>query len=132
MRSGLDTLAKTAEIGEVVLEDWSRVAAALTARMGERGISQRELSEMSGVSTATLREMERGADRRRSSVTLSAIERALGWPDGHLRMVLRGKGEGDAGTGTDEVTARVAALEGELRQAVAKLDARISALEAGR
>ena len=116
-----------------MLEDWSRVAAALTARMAERGVSQRELSEVSGVSTATLREMERGADRRRSAVTLSAIERALGWPDGHLRVVLRGEAGGDTGAAaSDEVAARVTALEGELRQVVAKLDARISALEAGK
>lgn len=111
------------------MEDWSRVASALTARMRERGVSQKDLAERSGVSVATLRELQRGADRRRSSVTLNAIERALAWPDGHLRKVAHGDAGSDPDVASSGVADRLAALETRLDAQIAQLDARLSKVE---
>jgi transcriptional regulator with XRE-family HTH domain len=73
----------------LTVENWQAVADAINARMAELNVSQRELAERSGVSPATLREIQHAsANRRRSSRTLAAVSRALQWPDEHLAAVL--------------------------------------------
>ncbi|MCM3921097.1 helix-turn-helix domain-containing protein [Frankia sp. AiPs1] len=73
-------------------EDWPAVGQAINARMQERRITQQALAAASGVSVATLRELQRGTNRRRAhDTTLIAIARALGWPDDHLLAVLLGE-----------------------------------------
>jgi len=72
-------------------EDWPAVGQAINARMRERRISQQALAAASGISVATLRELQRGTSRRRAhDTTLVAISRALGWADDHLLVVLLG------------------------------------------
>ncbi len=74
--------------GPVDGEDWTAVAVALNDRMARRRIGQQDLARASGVSVSTLRELQHGADRRVQNKTLTAIARALGWPDDHLIHIL--------------------------------------------
>jgi DNA-binding Xre family transcriptional regulator len=74
--------------GPVEGEDWGAVAAVLNERMAARRIGQQELATLSGVSVSTLRQVQHGAGRRVQNKTLTAISRALGWPDDHLSTIL--------------------------------------------
>lgn len=111
------------------MEGWRSVAQVITDRMAERGMTQRELSEASGVSVATLRELQRGVSRRRSPVMLAAISRALGFPDSHLRDLVRqtpaAAAPQEQPLEVQELRERVAALE----HTVAALGNRVSAVE---
>src|SRR5450432_2485155 len=71
-------------------EDWSTVAAVVNERMAARRIGQQELAHLSGVSVSTVRHVQHGAGRRVQNKTLTAISRALGWPDDHLSLILLG------------------------------------------
>jgi DNA-binding Xre family transcriptional regulator len=69
-------------------EDWAAVAVAITERMAARRIGQQELADRAGIAVSTLRLVQHGATRRVRSRTLTAISRALDWPDDHLVRVL--------------------------------------------
>jgi DNA-binding Xre family transcriptional regulator len=58
--------------------------------MASRRIGQQELADLAGISVSTLRLVQHGANRRVRNKTLSAIARALGWPEDHLVGVLTG------------------------------------------
>ena len=102
--------------------DWAAVARAVNERMRELDITQRELAERSGISPATLREIQQGANRQRSRSTLAAISRALRWPEDHLRRI---SVEGHA----SEPTAEDAPALASLREELAELRQRVEALE---
>jgi transcriptional regulator with XRE-family HTH domain len=70
--------------------DWALVARVVNDQMAERGLTQRELAERSGVPEATLRTIQGGGEQRRTRSTLASISRALGFPDDHLWRVSRG------------------------------------------
>lgn len=72
------------------MDRWSEVADVVNRRMTERGITQRELAERSGVSTATLRKIQSGASQTRTRSTLTNVSRALGLADDYLWRVARG------------------------------------------
>lgn len=110
------------------MDDWQGLAGALTGRMKERGLTQRELAELSGVSVATIRQIQGAKRARRSPVTLAALSRALGWPDDHLRQVLRPHSEPTAANtpgGTAALAARLDAVDARVRD----LDTRVKRLE---
>jgi transcriptional regulator with XRE-family HTH domain len=70
--------------------DWAAVAKAIRQRMDARAVTQKELADKSGISTATLREMVReDATRERSAATLRKVSSALGLPQGYLLAVAR-------------------------------------------
>ncbi len=70
-------------------EDWQAVADALNARMAALRIGQQALATASGVSVATIRQLQHGAQRRRvQNATLTAVASALDWPHDHLIRVL--------------------------------------------
>ncbi|WP_101835782.1 helix-turn-helix domain-containing protein [Frankia canadensis] len=71
-------------------EDWEAVAIAITDRMAARRIGQQELADRAGIAVSTLRLVQHGATRRVRTRTLTAIARALDWPDDHLVRVLTG------------------------------------------
>jgi transcriptional regulator with XRE-family HTH domain len=71
--------------------NWAAVGRAITRRLGEQDMQQKELAVESGVSVATIREILRGKKRRRSPRILRDISKALGWPDNHLAEVLQGR-----------------------------------------
>ncbi len=75
-----------------MVEDWAAVARAISRRMTELGLNQRELIERSRVSKATVGELyHNSAQRRRSARTLEALSIALEWHPQHLVAVLKGQ-----------------------------------------
>ncbi len=72
-------------------QGWDAVAAAINTRLEELGMTQVELSARSGVSVATLRQLQRNDQpRRRNPRTLAAVSEGLRWPKQHLARVLDG------------------------------------------
>ncbi len=109
-----------------MVEDWAAVAQALSRRMTELGIYQRELIERSQVSKATVGELyHNSAQRRRSARTLEALSMALEWHPQHLVAVLKGQRVPDVGEpvsrSDDDVPGRLAAIEYRLAQIATKL-----------
>jgi transcriptional regulator with XRE-family HTH domain len=73
-------------------ENWVEVGEALRARREELGLTQEQLYKKSGVSIAIIREIEQHEIiRRRSARTLSALSRALDWPESHLADIRDGR-----------------------------------------
>ncbi len=108
------------------MSDWAAVAKVVNDRMKALDLTQRELSERSGVSVATLRKIQQGEDQRRSATTLAAISRALGLADDHLRRIASGSARPAAGhSGEDRVPERLESVETQLAQ----LQERVAALE---
>lgn len=107
-------------------EDWAAVARAITQRLSELGLRQRELAERSHVSQAIVRELQHNVvQRRRSARTLEALSLALGWHAEHLSAVLNGRTPPEVGepwTSEDDVSARLSAIEGQLRWITRKLE----------
>ena len=109
------SLAPGRSAEEDVVEDWAAVARAISRRMTELGINQRELIERSQVSKATVGELyHNSAQRRRSARTLEALSMALEWHPQHLVSVLRGQRAPDIGEpvsrSDDDVPGRLAAI----------------------
>jgi transcriptional regulator with XRE-family HTH domain len=109
--------------------EWVAVAEAINTRLDELGMTQNELAVRSGVSTATLRELQHNRNpRRRSKRLLEAVSQGLRWPAGHLSRVLGG--DVDTGTGADDWRAEVGELRDELRDVqrqLGELNQRVSA-----
>lgn len=106
-------------------KDWDAVASAINTRLAELDLTQRELSERSGVSTATLRQLQNNYEpRRRSPRTLAAVSEALRWSADHLSRVL----EGDSPTVVEDAeslradVARLSRELDEIRERVASLE----------
>ncbi|TDC94023.1 XRE family transcriptional regulator [Saccharopolyspora aridisoli] len=103
-------------------KDWDAVATAINTRLAELDLTQRELAERSGVSTATLRQLQNNYEpRRRSPRLLAAISEALRWPSDHLAQVLEGE--------SPEEEADLRAEVARLRKDVAELRERLGVLE---
>ncbi|GIG58778.1 hypothetical protein Lfu02_31500 [Longispora fulva] len=111
--------------------DWQAVADAINARMGDLPIQQNELAARSGVSVATIRELQGGGPgRRRSARTMSAISTALDWPEDHLARVLAGTNSSGGGRSSatsapndmSAVLAKLDELQVEVRELSRKLD----------
>jgi transcriptional regulator with XRE-family HTH domain len=111
--------------------DWAAVATAITTRLAELEMTQQELAARSGVSVATLRQLQRGMERRRNPRTLAAVSSALQWPDGHLGEIAESTlAPGHPATpSTRAVQTGDAEAMGELRRVVAALGDRIDAIE---
>lgn len=107
-------------------EDWAAVARAITQRVSELGLRQRELAERSHVSQAIVRELQHNVvQRRRSARTLEALSLALDWHPEHLSAVLAGRTPPESGeprTSEDDVPARLTAIEDQLRQITRQLE----------
>ena len=73
-------------------QDWPAVAAALKARLDERGMTMTDLATRSGVSLTTVRELIHVLNtRKRQPRTLASLSSTLGWPEDHLGAILRGQ-----------------------------------------
>ena len=107
------------------MSDWQAVARVVNERMATLGLTQRELSEKSGVSVATLRKIKQGHDQRRSTTTLKAIARALGLAEDDLRRVARGASGGGDGGRDEGLAEQLRAVVGR----VAELETRVTTLE---
>lgn len=102
------------------MDRWAEVAQVVKDRMAELSMTQRELSEKSGLSTATLRKLNPDKPQRLTQSTLTGISRALGFSEDHLWRVSRGETanapDGDLSALRTEVAAltrRVEALESQ-------------------
>jgi transcriptional regulator with XRE-family HTH domain len=108
-------------------EDWASVGKAISARLGELGMTQLDLAAASKVSPATIREIQYNRiPRRRNPRTLQALSEALGWPDDHLTNLLQGRGESPADAAGPPTRAELESL----RDAVGELNDRLARLEA--
>jgi len=110
-----------------VTGDWAAVAQAINQRMAELDISQRELTDRSGVSKAIVGELQNNStQRRRSRRTLEALSTALDWHAGHLTAVLAGHLPPRQGEPTprsaDDLPGRLAVVEHQLREIRQKLE----------
>jgi transcriptional regulator with XRE-family HTH domain len=103
--------------------DRQALAAAITTRMDELGIGQRELADRAHVSVSYLRNMQNGTgDSEYSYGTLTRVSKALKYPAEHLHRLFHRLPEQDAITpsGAEVLTQAVMA---ELRPYLAKIDA---------
>lgn len=105
---------------ERVVSDWAAVAEAVNGRLSKLGMTQKELAKRSRVSVATLRKIQKGVAQDRSDAILSAVSRALGFPDDHLRSLA---------DGAARRSSTVATADTDLRSEVADLRRRVEALE---
>ena len=103
------------------MDRWAEVAQVVKDRMAELAMTQRELSEKSGLSTATLRKLNPDKPQRLTQSTLTGISRALGFSEDHLWRVSRG----------DTVDGQNSDLSA-LRTEMAALTRRVEALESQR
>lgn len=108
-------------------EDWAAVGKAISARLTELGLNQRELAERSHVALSVVRELRHNTvQRRRSGRTLEALSVALAWHPRHLAAVVLGHTPPNPGDpidyAGDGVPARLAAIEDRLSQIAARLD----------
>ena len=116
-------------------EDWVAVAEAITGRMRELKLSQRDLAVHSNVSVATIREIQRHRiKRRRNPRTLESLSESLGWPRQHLDAVLNGRLPQDPAepAGDDgDLTSRLTQLEQRLdtiADVMHRIDAKIDVI----
>jgi transcriptional regulator with XRE-family HTH domain len=110
----------TRDVEAANLANWADVAKAVNKHMAERGMTQRELAERSGVSVATLRKIQGGTEQQRTRATLANISRALSFPDDYLWRVSQGETPAHA-VPDDELSA--------LRKEMSELARRVEALE---
>lgn len=103
------------------MSDWTSVAEAVNDRMHERGLTQREVAERSGISVATLRKIQHGQAQARTRATLASLSRALGFRDDHLWRIASQGGPSAAPPDTS-------AIDG-LRADLADLRNRVQAIE---
>jgi hypothetical protein len=102
-----------------VAEDWVGVAEAITGRMRELELSQRDLAVHANVSVATIREIQRHRiKRRRNPRTLESLSESLGWPRQHLDSVLNGR--------LPQETAEPAGDDADLRSRLEQLEQRLA------
>jgi DNA-binding Xre family transcriptional regulator len=117
--------------GHVEGEDWAAVATAVNARMAQLRIGQQDLANRSGVSVSTLRQVQHGAGRRVQNKTLTAIARALDWPDDHLADVLLNRIDASTTSSAEDVPAPLLAALHELAEGMREISQRLAAVERG-
>ncbi|SDY63161.1 hypothetical protein SAMN05216215_103147 [Saccharopolyspora shandongensis] len=106
-------------------KDWTAVATAINTRLAELDMTQRTLAERSGVSAATLRQLqspETYEPKKRSPRLLAAISEGLNWPKDQLARILEGEAS------TDEPSSIRGDVQ-ELHREVAALRDRVGILE---
>jgi len=71
--------------------DWDRLAGAIRERRQALGMTQQQLADAAGVTRTTIKNLEgaRQPTKRLPSST-AAVEQALGWAPGSIRIVLDG------------------------------------------
>jgi transcriptional regulator with XRE-family HTH domain len=82
--------------------NWTAVGDAIREGLTGLGMQQQELAAKSGVSPATIREIQTGKARQRNPRILRDISKALGWPSNYLAGVLQGQQPDQQSHETDE------------------------------
>ena len=113
-------MAETAGDGARSDGDWAAVASAINARIATLRMTQLDLAAKSGVSPATIREIQHNNQpRRRYGRTLAALSEALDWPADYLDAVLAGRSptvEPAAPAAGDPVLEQLRAIREELHE----------------
>ena len=87
--AGGELTAARGKDGQMVGEDWQRLADYVVARRVELGMrDRRAFAEATGVTERTLGKLENG--QRVSPSTLGMVENRLGWAPGSCRRILAG------------------------------------------
>lgn len=68
-----------------------RTASSINERLDDLGWNQFDLVRESGVSATTIRWLQTGVERDYRPGTLAKISKAVGWPAGAIRQMLRGE-----------------------------------------
>lgn len=107
--------------------DWAAVATAINQRMAQLGRSQKDVIKMSGLSKATVRELQHNTEtRRRSLRTLADLSIGLDLHPGHLAAVLQGRTPPTLGEpfarSDDDIPGRLDVIEHRLSQILDRLD----------
>ncbi len=100
--------------------DWTAVGKAVSERMKQLGLRQRDVADKADVGLSTVQELANGKRRERNPKTLMAISNALGWPSGKIAAIARGNPESVEPT----LEERVSALEATLAEVVSRLEDR--------
>jgi transcriptional regulator with XRE-family HTH domain len=104
--------------------DWDAVATAITTRLDELKMAQKTLAELSKVSPATIRQLQRNyAAKERNPRTLEALSLALRWPADYLAKVA------DPAARLNSAGRALEVEVDQLRTGLAALQARVDALE---
>ncbi len=105
-------------------KDWQAVSVAIKARLEELGMTQAELAHRAGVALETVRELQHNLrPRRRSPRTLTAVSRALDWPDDRLAVLAAGGDPDDTRDLLDPVFSELAAIHAVLDGVNSRLEA---------
>lgn len=102
------------------------VAKVVNEQMAELELTQKELADLSGVSVATIRQVQSGVNRKRSAPVLQALSRALRLPDDALGRVASGRSATDT---SEPAVAELAAQLRDMQEALQGLSERVSGLE---
>jgi transcriptional regulator with XRE-family HTH domain len=108
-----------------VSEDWLAVGDAVSTRMRERGMTQKQLAVRSKVSPATIRQIQHhNGSHRHGPRTLEALSEALDWPSQYLDNVLNSRGQQEI---TDHLAleSRVSVLEQRINKFGVVLEQRL-------
>lgn len=108
-------------------KDWAAVADAMAKRLAEREMTQAELVQLSRLAPMTIRELLfNTAQRKRGRQTLEALDKALGWPPGHLQAVADGRDPSETDSdGVDPVLGELS----EMKQMMAVMSSRLDEIE---
>ncbi|HEX5405950.1 MAG TPA: transcriptional regulator [Pseudonocardiaceae bacterium] len=107
--------------------DWAAVAAEINRRMAELGRTQKDVIGLSGLSKATVHELQNNKEpRRRSPRTLADLSIGLDLHPDHLAAVLDGRTPPEPGgpfaKSDDDVAGRLDVIEHRLSQILDRLD----------
>jgi hypothetical protein len=107
--------------------DWTAVATAINQRMAELDRSQKDVIRLSGLSKATVHELQNNKEpRRRSPRTLADLSIGLDLHPDHLAAVLEGKPPPEPGEpyarSDDDIPRRLDVIEHRLNQILDRLD----------
>lgn len=72
-------------------DDWQRLAATVRERRYDLGLTQEQVRQAGGPSTATQRHIEGAAQSHYLPVILARLEAGLGWGRGSVRAILAGR-----------------------------------------
>lgn len=69
---------------------WSKLAEAVRVAREARGLTQKDLADLAGISESSVQNLEKGYSRSRIPPSIAKIEPVLGWAEGSGMAILRG------------------------------------------
>lgn len=70
---------------------WDALAYAVRARRERLGLTQKNVNQRGGPSEATMNKLEQARDTPLKPITLSRVDKALGWKDGTAHGIVTGE-----------------------------------------